>query len=119
MNDDTAVECAIALVWPEGRHHPLCEMFRVDLKTRTWSSKHFSRGTSFTDGGGLHDGETARSLARSGTGSGLYRYPSETPVTFVVASIDETLYFATSPADWTVERLRALRDVEVQVLRAT
>lgn len=112
----TVVECAIALVWPEGRATPVCEMFRVDRQTMRWSSKHYSGGASFVDGGRLYNGETAWSLAVTGTGSAVYRYPQAHSVTFVVASLDESLFESTHPTDWTVERLRRLRDAEVSVI---
>ncbi len=111
------IEYALALIWPEGRAFPpLCEMFRVDRTARRWSSKHFSNGASFTDTGRLREGETARSLASTATGSGLARYQREANVVFVLASVDEAVFFATSPAEWTVERARQLPDVEVRVL---
>lgn len=82
------VECAIAIVWPEGFREPVCEMFRVDRRAMTWTSKHYSSGATFSDGGRLHDGETARSLAASGTRSGIHRFSHLTTVTFVVADLD-------------------------------
>lgn len=107
------VECVIALVQPAGRWEPVCEMFRVDHRTMTWSSKHYSSGTCFTDGGRLRRGETARALALTGTRSGVYRYPQETCVTFVVAAVDERLFDSTRPTDWTLERLRELPGARV------
>lgn len=110
---EETVECAIAMVWPEGRWEPVCEMFRVDHRTMTWTSKHYSGGTSFTDGGRLRAGETAQTLALHGTRSGVYRYPRRTTVTFVVAALDARLFEATRPTDWTVERLKQLPDARV------
>lgn len=110
---DNDVECAIAMVWPEGRSEPVCEMFRVDRRAMRWSSKHYSRGDSFVDGGRLYNGETARSLAESGTGSGVHLYLHRTTVTFVVASIDPAVFEATGPTDWTLEQLKALPDADV------
>src|SRR5438445_256699 len=63
MENESPVECAIAIVWPEKSEEPVCEMFRVDHRTMTWTSKHYSSGATFADGGRLHDGETARTLA--------------------------------------------------------
>lgn len=112
--DNHEVECAIAMIWPEGRAEPLCEMFRVDRRKGRWVSKHFSGGTAFSDGGKLMDGETARSLAQSGTRSGVFRYLDQAPlVTFVVASLDPELFDATGPWDWTLEHLRRLPDADV------
>jgi len=111
------VECAIAMLWPEGQGEPVCEMFRVDRTRRRWESKHFSSGSSFSDGGRLLDGETARTLAESGTGSGLYRYqhaPAVTGVTFVVARLDQRLFDETSPRDWTLDRLKELPGANVK-----
>jgi hypothetical protein len=113
MKTDDDIECAIAMVWPEGKAEPLCEMFRVDRRSGRWCSKHYSSGMTFADGGHLHRGETARSLAQSGTGSGLYRYLPHTPVTFVVASLDVTLFESTRPTDWTLEQLKRLPDADV------
>jgi hypothetical protein len=107
------VECVIALVQPDGRWEPVCEMFRVDHRTMTWSSKHYSSGTCFTDGGRLRRGETAKALALTGTGSSRFRYPRQTCVTFVLASIDERLFDTTRPTDWTVERLAQLPGARV------
>lgn len=119
MNDGTrpTVEYAIALICPSGRTFtPLCEMFRVDRAARRWSSKHFSNGASFTDTGGLRDGETARSLASTATGSGIARYQRESDVVFVVASVDESLFLSTNPSDWTVEKARRLPDAEIRLI---
>ncbi len=107
------VECAIAMVWPEGMWAPVCEMFRVDHRTMTWTSKHYSDGATFDDAGRLHNGETARSLAESGTGSGIHRYLRRTAVTFVVASLEESQFEATRPTDWTLERLKGMPDANV------
>lgn len=112
---ETEVECAIAMVWPEGRGEPVCEMFRVDRRTGRWTSKHFSNGTAFADCGLLHHGETARSLAQTATRSGVARYVE--PVTFVVASLDESLFEETGPWDWTVEHLKRLPDADVTTFR--
>jgi len=46
-----SVECAIAIVWPEGKAAPVCEMFRVDFERMEWTSKLYSDGASFDDGG--------------------------------------------------------------------
>jgi hypothetical protein len=115
---ESQVECAVAMIWPEGRCEPLCEMYRTDLRTMRWSSKHFSDGSSFLDGGRLYSGETARSLAETGTGSGLHRYLPHTPVTFVVARIDVAAFDKTSPTDWTLEEVKALPDAAVTKYRA-
>lgn len=114
--ETNSIECAIAMVWPEGATlgaTPVCEMFRVDRRTMRWSSKHYSGGASFVDGGRLYNGETARSLAESGTGSGVHRYLHRAVVTFVVASIEPSLFEATAPTDWTVEQLKQLPDADV------
>lgn len=113
MTTHDDIECAIAMIWPEGKAEPLCEMFRVDRESGRWSSKHYSGGVTFVDGGKLHQGETARSLAQSGTGSGISRYLDRAPVTFVVASLDVTLFENTRPTDWTLEQLKRLPDADV------
>ncbi|MFZ5439237.1 MAG: hypothetical protein ACOZQL_04470 [Myxococcota bacterium] len=110
---EPVVECVIAMVWPGGVSEPVCEMFRVDRRAMRWSSKHYSSGSSFVDGGRLYNGETARTLAESGTGSGVHRYLHRAPVTFVVASIDESIFEATGPTDWSLEKLLALPDANV------
>ena len=79
------VDCAIAIVAPQGSQEPVCEMFRVDHESMTWTSKHYSGGATFDDGGRLRSGETARSLAEHGTRSGMHRF--STAVTFVVAEL--------------------------------
>ena len=107
-----AVECAIAIVSPEGAREPVCEMFRVDHDTQTWTSKHYSSGATFTDGGRLHEGESARTLAESGTRSGLGRFAHIT-VTFVVADLDPDQFESTRPTDWTVGELRRLPGADV------
>ncbi len=107
------VECAVAIVWPEDRGDPVCEMFRVDHQAMTWTSKHFSGGATFDDGGRLHAGETARLLAESGTGSGIHRYAPQTTVTFIVADIDAEAFEETRPTEWTVERLGRLPGASV------
>ena len=91
MENENPVECAIAIVWPDKSEAPVCEMFRVDHRTMTWTSKHYSSGAIFSDAGKLHDGETARTLAQH-TRSGINRYAHRTSVTFVVADLD--------PAQW-------------------
>lgn len=108
-----AVECAIAIVWPEGSREPVCEMFRVDHETQTWTSKHYSSGASFTDGGKLHQGESARTLAESGTRSGIGRFAARTTVTFVVADLDPAQFESTRPTDWTVGQLARLPGADV------
>ena len=107
------VECAVAIVWPEGRGDPVCEMYRVDHQKRTWTSKHFSGGATFDDHGRLRDGETARLLAENGTGSGIHRYAHQTPVTFIVADIDSAAFESTRPTEWTVETLVRLPGASV------
>ena len=106
------VECAIAIVSPEGSREPVCEMFRVDHETQTWTSKHYSSGATFTDGGRLHHGESARTLAQTGTRSGLGRF-ARTTVTFVVADIDPAQFESTRPTDWTVGQLTRLPGADV------
>jgi hypothetical protein len=108
------VECAIAIVWPEGSPEPVCEMFRVDHQQMTWTSKHYSSGCSFVDGGRLRSGETARALAQSNTRSGIHRFVGRTTVTFVVADLDPAQFEATRPTDWTVEALERLPGAEVE-----
>ena len=100
------VDCAIAIVWPQGSAEPVCEMFRVDHQAMTWTSKHYSGGTTFDDHGRLRSGETARSLAECGTRSGIHRF--QTAVTFVVADLDPQKFESTRPTDWTVEDLERL-----------
>lgn len=107
------VECAIAIVWPEGSREPVCEMFRVDHHTQTWTSKHYSSGATFTDGGRLHDGESARTLAECGTRSGIGRFSGSTTVTFVVADLDPDQFESTRPTDWTVGQLARLPGADV------
>lgn len=111
--ENRQVECAIAIVWPEGSREPVCEMFRVDHATMTWTSKHFSSGASFNDGGRLHDGETARMLAESNTRSGINRFAGRTSVTFVVADLDPEQFESTRPTDWTVGQLSRLPGADV------
>jgi hypothetical protein len=106
-----SVECAIAIVWPEGKAEPVCEMFRVDFERMEWTSKHYSDGASFDDGGRLRDGETARSLAQLGTRSGIFRY--STAVTFVVADLDVARFDSTRPTEWTVDDLARLPNADV------
>lgn len=108
-----SVECAIAIVWPEGKADPVCEMFRVDFERMRWSSKHYSDGASFDDGGLLREGETARSLAQQGTGSGIHRFLSRTAVTFVVADLDVASFDSTRPTEWTVEDLERLPNADI------
>ncbi|MDP1827621.1 MAG: hypothetical protein Q8L48_30395 [Archangium sp.] len=112
-NLENPVECAIAIVWPEGAREPVCEMFRVDRRAMRWTSKHYSSGTTFSDGGRLHDGETARSLAASGTRSGLHRFSHLTTVTFVVADLEPAQFESTRPTDWTVGQLTRLPGADV------
>jgi hypothetical protein len=81
-------------------------MFRVDHQAMTWTSKHYSGGATFDDHGRLRSGETARSLAESGTRSGIHRF--QTAVTFVVADLDPQKFESTRPTDWTVEDLERL-----------
>ncbi len=107
------VECAIAIVSPEGSREPVCEMFRVDHQTQTWTSKHYSSGATFADGGRLHDGETARTLAESGTRSGIHRFANRTTVTFVVADLDPAQFESTRPSDWSVGQLARLPGADV------
>lgn len=107
------VECAIAIVWPEGSREPVCEMFRVDHATQTWTSKHYSGGATFTDGGRLHRGESARTLAECGTRSGIGRFAANTTVTFVVADLALDQFESTLPTDWTVGQLRRLPGADV------
>ena len=57
---------------------------------------------TFTDGGRLHDGETARALAELGTYSGINRLVRRTSVTFVIA-------------DWTLAQLSRLPGAQVEV----
>ena len=102
-----SVDCAIAIVWPQGALEPVCEMFRVDHQSMTWTSKHYSGGATFDDHGRLRRGETARSLAESGTRSGIHRFAPRT-VTFVVADLDPQKFESTRPTDWTVEDLERL-----------
>jgi hypothetical protein len=111
--ENQKVECSIAIVWPEGVRDPVCEMFRVDRRTMTWTSKHFSSGVSFSDGGRLHDGETARTLAQTGTRSAIDRFVSDTSVTFVVADLDPAQFESTRPTDWTVDHLARLPGADV------
>lgn len=108
-----AVECAIAIVWPEGFREPVCEMFRVDRRAMTWTSKHYSSGATFSDRGRLHEGETARSLAASGTRSGIHRFSHLTTVTFVVADLDPVQFESTRPTDWTAGQLARLPGADV------
>jgi hypothetical protein len=107
------VDCAIAIVWPEGRWEPVCEMFRADHQSMTWSSKHYSGGVTFNDHGRLRSGETARTLAELGTRSGIYRFASRTRVTFVVADLDPVKFEATRPTDWKVDDLVRLKGADV------
>ena len=107
------VDCAIAIVWPGGRWAPVCEMFRADHQTMTWSSKHYSGGVTFDDHGRLRSGETARTLAELGTRSGIYRFANQTTVTFVVADLDPVKFEATRPTDWSVEDLVRLPGADV------
>ncbi len=107
------VDCAIAIVWPEGRWEPVCEMFRADHQSMTWSSKHYSGGVTFDDHGRLRSGETARTLAALGTRSGIYRFASRTRVTFVVADLDPVKFEATRPTDWKVDDLVRLKGADV------
>lgn len=112
-----AVECAIAIASPDGSPEPVCEMFRVDHETQTWSSKHYSSGATFTDGGRLHRGESARTLAECGTRSGIGRFAARTTVTFVVADLDPAQFESTRPTDWTVGQLRRLPGADVSTYR--
>jgi hypothetical protein len=114
-SENPKVECAIAIVWPEGFRDPVCEMFRVDHQAMTWTSKHYSGGATFSDGGRLHDGETARTLAEVGTRSGINRFAHRTSVTFVVADLDPAQFESTRPTDWTVGELTKLPHAEVSM----
>ncbi len=114
MESENTVECAIAIVWPEGFADPVCEMFRVDHRTMTWTSKHYSSGVTFTDGGRLHDGETARALAELGTRSGINRLVHRTSVTFVIADLKPEQFESTRPTDWTVAQLSQLPGAQVE-----
>ena len=107
------VDCAIAIVAPQGSQEPVCEMFRVDHESMTWTSKHYSGGATFDDGGRLRSGETARSLAEHGTRSGMHRF--STAVTFVVAELDPQKFESTIPAQWTVEDLKRLPGAEISI----
>lgn len=110
---EPAVVCAIAIVWPEGKWEPVCEMFRADHLSMTWTSKHYSGGVTFDDHGRLRSGETARTLAESGTRSGIYRFAKQTTVTFVVADLDPLKFEATRPTDWTIDDLVRLPGADV------
>lgn len=115
---ESKVDCAIAMVWPKGRLEPVCEMFCVDHQSMTWTSKHYSGGVTFVDGGRLRSGETARSLAVSNTRSGLHRFARQT-VTFVVADLEPAKFQSTRPTDWTVEDLEQLPGADVSIYEPT
>lgn len=115
----TPVDCAIAMVWPEGSHEPVCEMFLVDHRTQRWISKHYSGGELFVDGGRLRNGETARTLALHGTRSGIFRYVRRTRVRFVVADLAPEAFEKTRPTDWTVDDLERLPGADVETYGPT
>lgn len=116
----SAVDCVIAMVWPAGPLEPVCEMFRVDHRSGTWSSKHYSGGEVFVDGGRLRRGETARTLALTGTRSGLFRYVNRTPVVrFVVADLAPEAFEKTRPTDWSVDEVERLPGADVETFGPT
>lgn len=108
------LECVIAMVWPGGPLEPVCEMFQVDHQAQRWVSKHYSGGQLFVDGGRLRRGETARTLALTGTRSGLFRYVHRTQVRFVVAELSPEAFERTRPTDWTVDEVERLPGADVE-----
>lgn len=109
-------ECAIAMVWPEGKQDPVCEMFLVNHRTGTWTSKHYSSGQVFMDGGRLRRGETARTLALLGTRSGIYRYGRCTSVRFAVANLEPDQFVSTHPTDWSLSDVERLPGADVETI---
>lgn len=115
-----SVDCVIAMVWPGGRLEPLCEMFLVDHHAGTWTSKHYSGGEVFVDGGRLRRGETARTLALNGTRSGLFRYVNRAPrVRFVVANLPPRVFEETRPTDWSLDEVERLPGADVETFGVT
>jgi hypothetical protein len=116
--EGSMVDCAIAMVWPTGPQEPVCEMFLVDHRSGTWTSKHYVGGQVFMDGGRLRDGETARTLAELGTRSGIYRYVRSMPVRFVVADLDPEQFVSTHPTQWTLTEVAKLPGADVETISA-